>query len=152
MPDWSKGRGLLGPLKPLVGDWVTVPDGAGQGPASAARCTRSFRAFGARWIQLEACWEMGGRGNYREIALFGATADDGLGVFSFTNDGKRSEGRVADGTDVHPDAVAFVSQMPAGLARMVYWPIDTSPGFHFAVESRTKSGWNRFLRHCYRPA
>ena len=26
------------------------------------------------------------------------------------------------------------------------------PGFRFAVESRTKKGWNRFLLHEYRPA
>ncbi|HEX4695321.1 hypothetical protein [Sphingomonas sp.] len=59
---------------------------------------------------------------------------------------------MADGSDVHPQAVAFEAQMPAGLARMIYWPTeDGAPGFHFAVESKVKVGWNRFLRHTYRP-
>lgn len=41
--------------------------------------------------------------------------------------------------------------MPTGLARMVYWPAEEGPGFRFAVESRNKAGWNRFLMHNYRP-
>jgi hypothetical protein len=36
---------------------------------------------------------------------------------------------------------------------MVYWPReDGGPGFLFAVESRTKKGWNRFLRQDFEPA
>jgi hypothetical protein len=144
---------LLGPLKPLLGDWVTGSDRDGSTPAGTMRCTRSFRAFGKGWIELDARWEMGDRGTYREIALFGATVDGTLGMFSFTNDGKRSEGRLVDGSDVHAQAVAFEAQMAAGLARMIYWPVeDDAPGFHFAVESRTTAGWNRFLRHTYLPA
>lgn len=146
MSGWSKGRGMLGPLKPLIGDWATEA-GEGSGPAGNMRCTRSFREFGKGWIELDARWEMGARGTYREIALFGAI-DGALGVFSFTNDGKRSQGRLADGTDVHPQAVTFEAEMPAGLARMIYWPADD--GFDFAVESKVKAGWNRFLRHHYR--
>ena len=42
--------------------------------------------------------------------------------------------------------------MPAGLARMIYWPLETGlPGFHFAVESKTLKGWNRFLIQQYDP-
>ena len=153
MAGWSKGRGLLGPLKPLLGDWTTEPDGEGSTPASAMRCTRSFSDFGTSWIELDARWEMGERGTYREIAMFGANADGALGVFSFTNDGKRSEGHLADGSDVHPEAIAFEAQMPAGTARMIYWPADDGgAGFHFAVENKVKAGWNRFLRQTYRPA
>ena len=61
--------------------------------------------------------------------------------------------RLADGSDVHPQAVAFEARMPAGLARMIYWPADDEePGFCFAVESRNRKGWNRFLLHRYQPA
>jgi hypothetical protein len=42
--------------------------------------------------------------------------------------------------------------MPAGLARMVYWPDRDSDAFQFCVESRTQKGWRRFLHHRYRPA
>jgi hypothetical protein len=149
---WSKGRGLLGPLKPLIGEWVTS-HGAGDGPAAAMRCTRSFAPFGKDWIMLDACWQIGPARAYREIALFGKDDDGALGCFSFTNDGKRSLGRLSDGSDVDPAAIAFEAQMPAGLARMIYWPCERgAPGFRFAVESRTAKGWNRFLSQHFVPA
>jgi hypothetical protein len=147
---WKPGRGLLGPLKPLMGDWVSLP--AEQETKMPMRCTRSFREFGKGWVELDARWDMGARGAYREIAMFGA-AENGLGFYSFTNDGKTSKGRLADATEVHVDVIAFEAQMPAGLARMIYWPLsDGAPGFQFAVESRNKRGWTRFLRQIYRPA
>ncbi|MBK7306435.1 MAG: hypothetical protein IPI88_04940 [Chitinophagaceae bacterium] len=49
---------------------------------------------------------------------------------------------------MHPDAICFEANMPAGLARMVYWPADDG-GFHWAVESKVKKGWNRFTMHHY---
>jgi len=146
MDDWRFGRGLLGPLKPLLGAWVSPPHAEGS-PTPA--CSRALKPFGKGWVELDARWEMGPRGVYREIALLGAMGDGVLGFYSFTNDGKRSEGRLADGSDVHPKAVAFEARMPAGLARMIYWPLADGVGFNFAVESRTKSGWNRFLRQEY---
>ena len=146
-PNWKPGRGLLGPLRPLLGAWRTEAEVNGHRMV----CTRTFEAFGKGWVRLEAVWHMGERGDYREIALFGAGEDGVLGFFSFTNDGKRSVGRLADGSDVHPDAVAFEAQMPAGLARMVYWPADEGGGFCFAVESRNRKGWNRFMTHLYHP-
>jgi len=145
--NWKPGRGLLGPLKPLLGAWRAETEMHGHRMA----CTRTFEPFGKGWVRLEAVWHMGERGDYREIALFGAGDDGALGFFSFTNDGKRSVGRLADGSDVHPEAIAFEAQMPAGLARMIYWPADDGQGFRFAVESRNKKGWNRFLTHTYRP-
>ena len=151
MAAWGKGRGLLGPLKPLLGAWANQADGEGENAASRMPCTRAFRPLGKGWIELDARWGPEGERQYREIALFGALADGTLGFHSFTSDGKRSEGRLASGAEVHPDALAFEAEMPAGLARMVYWPAETGEGFHFAVESRTKKGWNRFLRHTYRP-
>lgn len=146
MADWTKGRGLLGPMKPLLGEWTTV---SGGGDQNAMTCTRTFKPFGKQWIELDARWEMGSRGTYREIALFGASDQGALGFHSFTNDGKRSAGTIADGSDVHPQALAFEAQMPAGLARMIYWPDESGAGFYFAVESKTKKGWNRFMRHKY---
>jgi hypothetical protein len=149
---WKKGRGLLGPLQPLLGDWRTER-GEGNTPASAMSCSRSFAPFGKGWVRLEARWETGAGKAYCETAFFGPGEDGALGCFSFTNDGKRSAGRLADGSDVHPDAIAFEAQTPAGQARMVYWPReDGGPGFLFAVESRTKKGWNRFLAQRFEPA
>jgi hypothetical protein len=52
---------------------------------------------------------------------------------------------------VAPEAVGFEAEMPAGRARMAYWPA-TDGGFHWVVESRTKKGWNRFAEHRYRAA
>jgi hypothetical protein len=149
---WKTGRGLLGPLQPLLGDWRTQKSEGGT-PAANMACSRSFTSFGKGWVRLEARWETGPDKAYCETAFFGADEDSLLGCFSFTNDGKRSVGRLADGSDVHPDAIAFEAQMPAGLARMIYWPReDGEPGFLFAVESRTKKGWNRFLRQDFGPA
>ena len=143
---WKKGRGLVGPLQPLLGAWRTQ-QGEGGTPASNMACTRTFTSFGKGWIRLEACWEVGPGRDYLETAFFGAGEDGTLAFFSFTNDGKRSSGRLADGSDVHPEAIAFEAQMPAGLARFIYWPAENDgPGFLFAVENRTKKGWNRFLR------
>ena len=73
-----------------------------------------------------------------------------LAFWSFTSDGKRSQGTIADVTDIHSEAIGFEAQMPAGLARMVYWPSDQN-GIHWAVESKTKKGWNRFTCHHYLP-
>src|SRR5262249_19191875 len=88
---------------------------------------------------------------YEEIALIGV-GDEGLVCFwSFTSDGKRSQGTVADVTDVHAEAIGFEAEMPAGLARMVYWP-DEDGGFFWVVESKNKKGWRRFVEHNYKPA
>jgi hypothetical protein len=150
MPAWTRGRGLLGPLKPLIGDWVTEPDALDTG--TAIPCRRTFKPLGPAWVQLDAQWDLGPRGLYRELAIFGASKTGGLGFDSFTSDGKRSEGCLTAAPDVHGQAVSFEARMPAGLARMVYWPRDDLSGFHFAVESRRKSGWNRFLRQTFGPA
>lgn len=147
---WKSGRGALGALKPLLGQWATETDGPGE--YGKIRVTRSFApALGGAHIRLDARWELGGGKTYEEIALFSKSADGKLGFSSFTSDGKQSRGAEADASDVHPQAIAFEAQMPAGLARFLYWPADEGEGYYFAVESRTKKGWNRFLRHLYRP-
>jgi hypothetical protein len=143
---WKKGRGKLGFLEPLLGKWVAETDS----PMGPMRCTRAFEKFGGDWIKLEAAWEFGEK-TYREIALIGVQEDGTVAFWSFTNDGKRSQGTVADVTDLHEEAIGFEAQMPAGLARMAYWP-DGEGGFFWVVESKNKKGWKRFTQHHYRPA
>jgi hypothetical protein len=146
-PGWKKGRGKLGPLAPLLGRWAA----AAESPRGPMRCRRTFEpVLGGAFVQLTAVWEFG-TFRYEEQAIYGPRADGALGFWSFTNDGKRSEGVLADVRDVHPDAVGFEAQMPAGLARMVYWP-DGSGGFRWAVEAKSKKGWKRFTEHHYQPA
>jgi hypothetical protein len=99
---------------------------------------------------LHACWEFGEK-VYKEFAFIGVDKDGKVAFWSFTNDGKRSQGVVADVTDLHSEAIGFEAQMDAGLARMAYWP-DEEGGFYWVVESKTKKGWRRFATHHYRPA
>jgi hypothetical protein len=148
---WKKGRGALGALKPLMGRWVSEPLGRATG-ASAVVCTREFSAFGDKAVQLDARWAMGKGHEYREVAFYRAGTNGKLGFSSFTNDGKSSVGTQCDGRDLHPAAIAFEAKMPAGVARMAYWPTDDGEGFHFAVEAKAKKGWRRFFLHTYRRA
>ena len=150
---WKKGRGALGALKPLLGRWVSEPSGRATG-ASAVTCTREFSAFGDKAVLLDARWAMGKGREYREVAFYrvGVGGDGKLGFSSFTNDGKSSTGTQCDGRDLHPEAIAFEAKMPAGVARMAYWPTGDGEGFHFAVEAKTKKGWRRFFLHTYRRA
>ena len=115
---WARGRGLLGVLKPLLGDWITI-HGEGESGAAAMQCRRLFTPFGKGWIELDANWRTGPSSAYRERAFFGSGEDGGLCCFSFTSDGKSSIGRLSDGHDVDPAAIAFEAQMKAGLARMI---------------------------------
>lgn len=141
---WKRGRGKLGIFTPLLGTW-SAKASTPMGPVS---CTRLFTAIlGGKYIQLAANWSVG-KGGYEELALIGENADGRIAFWSFTSDGKNSTGLLADVTDVHPEAIGFEAQMPAGLARMIYWP-DASDGFHWAVESKNKSGWKRFTEHHY---
>ncbi|WP_066649961.1 MULTISPECIES: hypothetical protein [Sphingomonas] len=143
---WRSGRGALGRMKPLLGDWAT--DASGPGGTGTMHCTRSFAlCLGNSHVMLNARWQLGPSKTYEEIALFGK-ATDGLVFHSFTSDGKRSNGVAVDAPDVHALAVAFEADMPAGRARMLYWPAEDGALF-FAVESRTQKGWNRFLQHRY---
>ena len=145
---FKPGRGLLGPMKPLLGRWTHTGEHNGQ----SISVTRAYEPFGKGWVKLTAIWTLPG-GDYVETAFYGAGEDGTLGFFSFTSDGKRSEGRLADGSDVHPDAIAFVAKFPAGTGRMIAWPRDDGrAGFDFAVESQTRKGWNRFLLQRFDPA
>jgi hypothetical protein len=148
---WKKGRGKLGPFAPLHGSWIAQAD-SGMGPVT---CRRTLTpVLGANYLRLDARWEFGSPGSgrvYEELAVIGVGEDGSVGFWSFTSDGKRSQGAWADVTDLHPEAIGFEAEMPAGRARMVYWPAPDG-GFHWVVESRTKKGWNRFVEHKYRPA
>jgi hypothetical protein len=75
-------------------------------------------------------------------------AEGQIAFWSFTSDNKNSQGTIADVSDIHPEAIGFEARMPAGLARMVYWP-DEEDGYYWVVESKTKKGWNRFTEHHY---
>ena len=143
---WKRGRGKLGVLDPLLGTWVA----SSESPIGPVRCLRNFsRTLGGAYVVLDATWELPGK-QYLEHAIYGV-GESGLVTFwSFTSDGKRSIGTFADVKDVHPLAIGFEAQMPAGLARMIYWPSDEG-GFKWAVESRSKKGWNRFTEHLYHP-
>jgi hypothetical protein len=101
-----------------------------------------------KYIQLTANWEYP-TGKYDELAMIGVNAAKEISFWSFTSDGKQSEGKLVDVRDIHPEAIGFEAQMPAGIARMVYWPSEEE-GFHWIVESKTKRGWNRFVEHQYR--
>ena len=142
---WKKGPGKLGFMQPLLGSWVAETDS----PMGPLKCTRTFKqVLGNKYIELNAHWEFG-KGTYEEHAVYGVS-DGKVCFWSFTSDGKRSEGYFADGKDVHAEAICFEAQMPAGLARMVYWPGDDG-SIHWAVESKVKKGWNRFTEHHYKP-
>ncbi len=148
---WRSGRGVLGPLRPLLGHWITLP-GDGLSAAAQMRCSRSFVQLGKGWIELDARWQTGPLKEYRERAFFGPDEGGRLAFFSFTSDCKRSTGHLSDASEIHAEAIVFEAQMPAGMARMVYWPLATGdPGFHFAVESKSKKGWNRFLAQAFGP-
>jgi len=141
---WKKGRGKLGLLSPLIGSWMAEAET----PMGKVKCTRTFEPIlRGNYIQLTAIWDIS-RSLYSEHAIIG-TRDGILTFWSFTSDGKNSQGKLADGTDVHPEAICFEAEMPAGLARMIYWP-NPQGGFNWAVEAHAKNGWKRFTIHDYK--
>lgn len=111
-------------------------------------CKREFtNVLGGKYIQLKATWTFG-KGGYEEIALFGV--DNGVLTFwSYTSDGKRSHGVLTTAPDIHKDAICFEAQVPAGVARQIYWPNEKG-GSNWAVESKNKKGWHRFTEHHYK--
>src|SRR5579859_6424008 len=118
---WKKGRGKLGFLQPLLGRWAAEA----QSPMVPLRCMRTLEpVLGGSYIRLTVRWEFGtakakaaseGKGGYEEIALIGASDGGKVAFWSFTSDGKHSQGTVSDVTDIHAEAVGFEAQMPAGL-------------------------------------
>ena len=158
---WKKGRGKMGPMAPLIGCWRASADT----PVGPVACVRDYRKFGDEFVRLEAEWMFkatqggktkGGKAKgeapkpYCEVCMFGPDKDGVLSFWSYTTDGKKSSGKLADGTDIHPQAVCFEAQMDAGLARQVFWP-GGNGDMLWAVEARTKKGWSRMAHHLYRP-
>jgi hypothetical protein len=146
---WKKGRGKLGPFQPLIGHWVAEAET----PMGMVRVTRSLESvLGGHYLELRVLWQFdssaSGKG-YSEVAMIGVTTDKQVGFWSFTSDGKQSQGTIANVTDLHAEAVGFEAQMPAGLARMAYWP-EPDGGFSWVVESKNAKGWKRFVHHHYR--
>jgi len=142
---WKKGRGKLGIMQPLLGEWVAETESA-RGPL---RCRRNLKPIlGGNYVELTAIWEFGDT-SYQETAIIGPGEESGLQFWSFTNDGKRSTGYSTNVTDLHPHAIGFEAQMPAGTARLAYFPHEEE-GFIWVVESKTKKGWNRMVTHHYR--
>jgi hypothetical protein len=149
---WKKGRGKMGPMAPLIGRWKASADT----PMGPIGCVRDYHKFGEGYVKLEAEWifktaKDDAPKSYREVCLFGADKDGVLTFWSYTSDGKKSSGKLAEALDVHPQAVCFEAQMDAGLARQVFWPGENGQ-MNWAVESRNKKGWKRFTIHHYRPA
>ena len=143
---WKKGRGKLGLFDPLLGIWQAEAKSE-MGPF---KCKREFKkVLSGKYIQLTTSWEFADY-SYDELAIIGVDPDKEVCFWSFTSDGKQSSGKLADVTDLHPEAVGFEAQMPAGIARMAYWP-DDEKGFYWVVESKTKKGWHRFVDHHYLP-
>jgi len=144
---WKRVRGKLGVLEPLLGRWVAVADS----PQGKVRCVRRYtKVLGGKYIQLEAEWRFG-KSRYEEFALFGVRTNGKIGFWSFTSDGKRSEGDWVDVRRTHPEAFGFQARMPAGIGRMTFSPAD-GQGFHWVVEAKTKKGWKRIVEHHYKPA
>ena len=144
---WKKGRGKLGIFEPLTGKWVA---NEGSKERTNPQCTRTFeKVLGKSYIQLKVVWLTGDQ-PYEDLTLIGTNSDKEICFWSFTSDGKHSHGTLADLSDIHPQAIGFEAEMPAGLARQAYWP-DDEEGFHWVVESSTKKGWNRFVHHRYKP-
>ena len=143
----KRGRGKLGVLAPLIGTWKATATT----PMRTVSCTRTFTPIlGRTRVQLTARWEFE-KYCYEELAIIGANSDGKVAFWSFTSDGKNSTGTITDASDIHPEAIGFEAQMPAGLARMAYWP-DEGDGYHWAVESKNKKGWKRFTEHHYKRA
>lgn len=141
---WKKGKGKLGIFEPLLGSWETT----GDSPMGPMKCIRTFtKVLDGNYIRITANWEFASK-TYEEITLVG-TDQNKITFWSFTSDGKRSTGEMTDGSEIHPQAICFEAQMPAGIARLIYWP-DDQDGFFWAVESKNKKGWNRFTEHHYK--
>src|SRR4051812_19125631 len=100
---WKKGRGKLGVLEPLIGTWVAEADS----PMGRLKCTRTFSKFhGTDWILLDAEWKFSDQ-VYKEHAVYGTDQNGRIVFWSFTSDGKCSQGHLTEAGDIHPEAISF---------------------------------------------
>jgi hypothetical protein len=138
---WKKGRGKLGIFAPLIGQWVA---NEGSKDPKKPECHRSFEyTLDQKYLKLEVTWVLENK-HYQDLTMIGFNHKKEICFWSFTSDGKNSFGVLTDVSDVHPEAIGFEAEMPAGIARQAYWP-DEKGGFYWMVESKTKKGWNRFV-------
>lgn len=143
--NWKKGRGKLGIFAPLLGEWIT---NANSKEANKPECHRTFtKTLDNKYIKLEATWFLENK-TYEDFTLIGLNASKEICFWSFTSDGKNSTGKLTDVSDIHPEAFGFEAEMPAGTARQAFWPAEDE-GWYWAVESKTKKGWNRFVKQHY---
>jgi len=95
---WKRGRGKLGFLAPLMGSWKAEA----ATPMGPVACTRTFEpVLGGNYVRLTARWKFE-KGVYEEVAMIGSNAEGKIAFWSFTSDGKNSNGVVADVSDIHP--------------------------------------------------
>lgn len=143
--NWKKGRSKLGIFQPIIGSWIT---NAGSNDPTKPPCNRVLKFdLGNKYIIQDVVWHLGDK-NYMDHTVIGLSSDKRITCWSFTSDGKNSTGKLADVSDIHPLAIGFESQMPAGLARQAFYP-DEKEGFHWVVEAMNKKGWKRFLEQHY---
>ncbi|MEL7006724.1 MAG: hypothetical protein AAFN93_28960, partial [Bacteroidota bacterium] len=128
------------------GQWIT---NEGSKEEKNPECRRSFEPMlGNKFIKLEVLWKLTTK-DYLDHTLIGLNRKKEICFWSFTSDGKNSQGILTDVSDIHPAAIGFVAEMPAGTARQAYWP-DEEDGFFWVVESKTKKGWNRFVKQQFK--
>ena len=144
------GDATLRSFAPLLDrTWVAE----GDGPMGRYTCERRFeRVLQRKFVRMTVEWEFDEK-TYEEIAMFGRDPrEKRLAFWSFQSDGKNSHGVCVAADDAPEGAVVFEAEMPAGLARMLLWLTDDRSRLRFAVENRTKKGWNRLLEQCHTPA
>ncbi len=147
MINWKKGRGKLGVFNPIIGTWICNKDSKDR---MNPQCIRDYKqGLGNNYIIGHITWFLGDK-NYEDHTIIGLDDAKVISAWSFTSDGKNSIGKYADVSDIHALAFGFEANMPAGIARQVFWP-DEKEGFHWAVESKTKKGWNRFVHQHFTP-
>ena len=104
---WKKGRGKLGLFAPLLGVWQAEASSE----KGAVTCTREIKKIlSGKYLQLHVRWEYADK-TYEEQAMIGVNPDKEVCFWSFTSDGKQSIGKLADVTDIHPDAIGFEAEI-----------------------------------------
>ena len=142
---WKKGKGKLGVFNPLLGNWVANSESKDY---SKPKCTRIIeKSLDNKYIQLKVNWYLENK-IYEDLTLIGLNSSKEICFWSFTSDGKNATGKLTDVSDIHHEAIGFEAEMPAGIARQAYWPAENG-GFYWVVESKTKKGWNRFVKQHY---
>lgn len=147
MKHWKKGRGKLGVFEPLIRSWIC---NKGSKDRTNPQCIRTYKyGLSDNYIIADITWFLGDK-NYTDHTIIGLDENKIITFWSFTSDGKNSTGKFCDVGDVHELAFGFEANMPAGIARQVFWPNEEN-GFNWAVESKTKKGWNRFVTQKFIP-